>query len=78
MTTIVWGSPTWVRTRTLLIQSQPCCQLHHRGKSKESSHPPPLRQRRVQSPGLTVRGISLHGGRGRIRTDDLWIMSPAS
>ena len=21
--------PTWVRTRTLLIQSQACCQLHH-------------------------------------------------
>ena len=23
------SSPAWVRTRTLLIQSQTCCQLHH-------------------------------------------------
>src|SRR5690606_19424521 len=24
----LWSCPSWVRTRTLLIQSQACCQLH--------------------------------------------------
>ena len=33
------SSPAWARTRTLLIQSQTCCQLHH-GASKPAPEPP--------------------------------------
>ena len=33
--------PAWDRTRTLLIQSQTCCQLHHGAFNHQFAHSPP-------------------------------------
>src|SRR5438874_623446 len=34
----VQGCPSWARTRTLLIQSQACCQLHQGAMNRYTSH----------------------------------------
>jgi hypothetical protein len=31
----LWSCPSWARTRTLLIQSQTCCQLHQGAMNRE-------------------------------------------
>ena len=58
------SSPAWARTRTLLIQSQTCCQLHH-GATLSNKKPKPR------------EGSSLGQSRAtsRNRTDDPVITS---
>ena len=57
------SSPAWARTRTLLIQSQTCCQLHHGARYCLFA--------RLSTPDGRVEGRAT----GRTRTDDPVITS---
>ena len=46
--------PSWARTRTLLIQSQACCQLHQGAGTGNSSLEPTVRQRMASYATLGV------------------------
>ncbi len=57
--------PSWVRTRTLLIQSQACCQLHQGAPKPE--HP---QLRNGHAPNVsTATPVHVHGKRSRSRND---------